>query len=71
MTGRATSSTWSASEGKDRRTTARVLSFGVNGIGVVLMLAAFSQTDGPVGAEIGIAGGSAVLAQRLLEARLR
>jgi len=55
-------------EGKDRRTTARVLSFGVNGIGVVLMLAAFSQTLGLSGAEIGIAGGSAVLAQRLLEA---
>jgi plasmid stabilization system protein ParE len=54
-------------EGKDRRTTARVLSFGVNGIGVVLMLAAFSQTLGLSGAEIGIAGGSAVLAQRLLE----
>ena len=54
-------------EGKDRRTTARVLSFGVNGIGVVLMLAAFSQTMGLSGAEIGIAGGSAVLAQRLLE----
>ena len=35
-------------EGKDRRSTARVLSFGVNGIGVVLMLAAFSQTHGPV-----------------------
>ena len=55
-------------EGKDRRSTARVLSFGVNGIGVVLMLAAFSQTLGLSGAEIGIAGGSAVLAQRLLEA---
>jgi hypothetical protein len=54
-------------EGKDRRTTARVLSVGVNGIGVVLMLAAFSQTMGLSGAEIGIAGGSAVLAQRLLE----
>jgi hypothetical protein len=39
----------------------------VNGIGVVLMLAAFSQTLGLSGAEIGIAGGSAVLAQRLLE----
>ena len=68
MTGRATSSTSSASEGKDRRTTARVLSFGVNGIGVVLMLVAFSQTMGLSGAEVGIAGGSAVLAQRLLEA---
>lgn len=55
-------------EGKDRRTTARVLAFGVNGIGAVLMLVAFSQTGGLVGAEIGVAGGAALLAQRLLEA---
>ncbi len=55
-------------EGKDRRTTARVLSFGVNALGVVLMLVVFSQTMGLTGAEVGVAGGSAVLAQRLLEA---
>jgi hypothetical protein len=55
-------------EGKDRRTTARVLSFGVNGIGVVLMLVVFSHTGGLTGGEVGIAGGSAVLAQRILEA---
>lgn len=57
------------SEGKDRRTTARVLSMGVNAVGVVLMLVVFSHTMGTLGgAEVGIAGGSAVLAQRLLEA---
>jgi hypothetical protein len=55
-------------EGRDRRTTARVLSFGVNGIGVILMLLVFSQTGGITGGEVGIAGGSAVLAQRILEA---
>ena len=55
-------------EGKDRRTTARVLSFGVNGLGVVLMLVVFSHTMGLTGAEVGVAGGTAVLAQRLLEA---
>jgi len=56
-------------EGKDRRTTARVLSFGVNGVGVVLMLVVFSHTMGALGgAEVGIAGGSAVVAQKLLEA---
>ena len=55
-------------EGKDRRTTARMLAFGVNGVAVVLMLVAFSQTLGVTGAEVGIAGGAAVLAQRLLEA---
>jgi hypothetical protein len=56
------------SEGGDRRTTAKVLSYGVNGLGVMLMLVVFSQTAGLTGAEVGIAGGTAVLAQRLLEA---
>jgi hypothetical protein len=56
------------SEGSDRRTTARVLSYGVNGLGVLLMLVVFSQTAGLTGAEVGIAGGTAVVAQRLLEA---
>ena len=55
-------------EGRDRRTTARVLSFGVNGVGVILMLLVFSHTGGVSGGEVGIAGGSAVLAQRILEA---
>ncbi|MGN6611226.1 MAG: dynamin family protein [Angustibacter sp.] len=55
-------------EGADRRTTARALSFGVNGAGVLLMLVVFSQSYGLSGAEVGIAGGTAVVAQRLLEA---
>lgn len=55
-------------EGKDRRTTARIMAFGVNGLAVVLMLVVFSQTWGLSGAEVGVAGGAAVLAQRLLEA---
>jgi hypothetical protein len=55
-------------EASDRRTTARVFSFGVNGVGVILMLLVFSQTGGITGGEVGIAGGSAVLAQRILEA---
>jgi hypothetical protein len=55
-------------EGKDRRTTARILSFGVNGVGVILMLVVFGHTGGITGGEVGIAGGSAVLAQRILEA---
>ena len=52
----------------DRRTTARVLSFGVNGVVVILMLLVLSQTGGLSGGEVGIAGGSAVMAQRILEA---
>lgn len=55
-------------EGKDRRATARVLAYGVNGLGVVLMLVTFASTAGLTGAEVGIAGGTAVLGQKLLEA---
>ncbi len=55
-------------EAGSRRATARYLAFGVNGLGVLLMIVAFSMTGGLLGTEIAIAGGSAVLAQRLLEA---
>ncbi|MEI2764896.1 MAG: ABC transporter [Dermatophilaceae bacterium] len=55
-------------EGQDRRTTARVAAYGVNGVGVVLMLVTFAHTGGVTGAEAGIAGGTAVLGQKLLEA---
>ena len=57
-----------ADEGADRRTRARIAAFGVNGVGVALILLVFSQTGGLVGAEVGVAGGTAVLAQRVLEA---
>ncbi|HEY3437221.1 MAG TPA: ABC transporter [Actinotalea sp.] len=57
-----------STEGAERRTTARVLSFGVNGLGAALMVAIFSSTGGLTTAEVGVAGGTAVLAQRLLEA---
>ncbi|HYN29256.1 MAG TPA: dynamin family protein [Dermatophilaceae bacterium] len=55
-------------EGGNRRTNARVAAYGVNGIGLVLMLVTFAHTGGLTGAEVGIAGGTSVLAQRLLEA---
>lgn len=55
-------------EGKDRRTTAKVTAYGVNALGTVLMLVTFAYTGGLTGAEVGIAGGTAVLAQKLLEA---
>ncbi|HEY3530841.1 MAG TPA: ABC transporter [Nocardioides sp.] len=56
------------SEGADKRTTARVLAYGVNGLSVALMIVVFANTAGLTGAEVGIAGGSAVLGQKLLEA---
>ena len=56
------------SEGRDRRTSARIMAYGVNGLGVVLMLVTFASTAGITGAEVGIAGGTAVVGQKLLEA---
>lgn len=55
-------------EGMGRRSKARFLALGVNGVGVALMIVVFAHTGGLVGAEIGVAGGTAVLAQRVLEA---
>ncbi|WP_037936606.1 ABC transporter [Streptosporangium roseum] len=55
-------------EGADRRTTARLTSYGVNGAGLLLMLAVFASTGGLTGIELGIAGGTSVLSQKLLEA---
>jgi hypothetical protein len=55
-------------EGADKRSTARFLAFGVNGLAVTLMIVVFAGTGGVTGAEVGIAGGSAVLGQKLLEA---
>ncbi|MCW2827683.1 MAG: transporter [Marmoricola sp.] len=56
------------SEGADKRTTARFLAYGFNGLSVALMVVVFASTGGVTGAEVGIAGGSAVLGQKLLEA---
>ncbi|MFI6325698.1 ABC transporter [Nonomuraea sp. NPDC050556] len=55
-------------EGAAKRTTARVASFGVNGAGLLLMLAVFASTGGLTGIEVGIAGGTSLLSQKLLEA---
>ncbi len=55
-------------EGADKRSTAKFLAFGVNGLSVALMIVVFAHTAGLTGAEAGIAGGSAVLGQKLLEA---
>ena len=55
-------------EGADKRTTARFLAYGVNGLAVALMVVVFASTAGITGAEVGIAGGSAVVGQKLLEA---
>ena len=57
-------------EAGGRRTTARFASLGVNGAGLVVMLAVFAQTGGLTGAEIVVAGGTTAAGQRILEALL-
>jgi hypothetical protein len=57
-----------AKEGAERRTTARLASFSLNGAGLLLMLMVFASTGGLTGIEVGIAGGTSVLSQKLLEA---
>ncbi|MGZ4437496.1 MAG: GTPase domain-containing protein [Nocardioidaceae bacterium] len=55
-------------EGAQKRSTARFLAYGVNGLSVALMVVVFAHTAGVTGTEAGIAGGSAVVGQKLLEA---
>jgi len=57
-----------SSEGASKKSKARFLALGTNGVGIALMMVVFSTTGGVTGAEVGVAGGTAVLAQRVLEA---
>jgi len=50
-----------------KRVQARVISLGLNVVTVALMIVVFASTGGLTGGEIAIAGGSAVLGQKLLE----
>lgn len=54
-------------EGRGKRTKARFLALGTNAIGAALIVTVFAATGGLTAAEVGIAGGASVLAQRLLE----
>ncbi|MDP9067369.1 MAG: GTPase domain-containing protein [Actinomycetota bacterium] len=55
-------------QGAGKRAAGRAVSFGVNAVGAALMIAVFAQTGGLTGGEVAIAGGTAALSQRLLEA---
>lgn len=55
------------SEGGSKRTSARVMAAGVNLLGVALMIVIFASTGGLTGAELGVAGTTSVVAQKLLE----
>ena len=55
-------------EGADRRTQARMLSLGVNVVGVALMVVVFASTAFiPTGLEVGAGAATAVVGQKLLE----
>lgn len=54
-------------QGKGKRFRARLLALGTNAAGATLMVVVFASTGGLTGAEAGIAGGTSLLAQRLLE----
>ncbi len=56
-----------AEQGRGKRTRARFLALGTNAVGAALIIVVFATTGGLTGAEVGIAGGASLLAQRLLE----
>ncbi|MFE5775809.1 dynamin family protein [Brachybacterium sp. NPDC056505] len=56
------------SEGGDRRTKARILSLGMNAVGVALMVVVFASTAFiPTGLEVGTGAATAIVGQKLLE----
>ena len=57
-------------QGADRKSTARFLSLGVNGVSMVLMVLVFSHTGGLTGGEVAIAGGTSAVGHALLESLL-
>lgn len=57
-----------SSTGRDKKTTARIIAVGVNLVGAALIIVIFASTAGLTGAEVAVAGGTAVAAQKLLEA---
>lgn len=54
--------------GAGKRNMARVMAFGVNGVGVALMIVLFAQTGGVTGGEVAVASGTAGVSQALLNA---
>jgi GTPase SAR1 family protein len=57
-------------QGQGKRATARYMAFGVNGVGLLVMIVVFAHTGGLVAGEVAVAGGASALSQKLLEAVL-
>ena len=58
------------SQGDSKRSAARYLAFGVNGLALMLMIVVFAHTGGLVAGEVAVAGGASALSQKILEAVL-
>jgi hypothetical protein len=56
-----------AGEGSGKRGRARGVAAGINGVGVVLIVATFAATGGLTGAELGIAAAAGLASQKALE----
>jgi hypothetical protein len=57
-------------QGQGKRATARYLAFGVNGLGLLVMVLVFAHTGGLTGGELVVSGGASALSQKILEAVL-
>jgi hypothetical protein len=57
-------------QGQGKRATARYLAFGVNGLGLMVMVLVFAHTGGLTGGELVVSGGASALSQKVLEAVL-
>ena len=57
-------------QAQGKRSTARYLAFGVNGLGLMVMVVVFAHTGGLAGGEVAAAAGAAALSQKVLEAVL-
>lgn len=55
-------------QGANKKTSARMLAFGVNLLGLALIIVLFASTGGLTGAEVTVAGATGIVAQRVLEA---
>jgi hypothetical protein len=55
-------------EGADKRSTARILAYGINGLGLALMIVVFASSAGVTGSKGGVGAGTAEVGRKLLEA---
>jgi hypothetical protein len=57
-------------QAQGKRTSARYLAFGINGLALMVMIVVFAHSGGLVGGEVAVATGASALSQKVLEAVL-